>query len=86
MRNKVLLFDLDGVIIDSGDFHFKAWQSFCSRFNRSITYEEFKKGFGQTNKDILNDLLQKELTDKEIQLYSDEKENILEASPKEKSS
>jgi beta-phosphoglucomutase family hydrolase len=73
---KALLFDLDGVIIDSGDFHFKAWQSFCARFNRNITYEEFKKGFGQTNKDILNDILQKALTDEEIQHYSDEKETI----------
>ena len=73
---KALLFDLDGVIIDSGDFHFKAWQVFCSRFSQDFTIEEFKKGFGQTNKDILSDLLKKSLTAEELQLYSDEKEAI----------
>ncbi|OGF65238.1 MAG: hypothetical protein A2Y62_02300 [Candidatus Fischerbacteria bacterium RBG_13_37_8] len=73
---KAVLFDLDGVIIDSGDFHFQAWQIFCSKFNKNITYEKFKKGFGQTNRDILQDMLERSLTDEEIQCYSDEKEEI----------
>ncbi len=73
---KAILFDFDGVIIDSGDLHYKAWQIFCSHFNKVMTYEEFKEGFGRTNRDILNDILGRKLTEEEISSYSEQKEEI----------
>jgi beta-phosphoglucomutase family hydrolase len=73
---KAILFDLDGVIIDSGQLHYEAWKLFCARYNKKMTYEEFKKGFGRTNNDILKDIMGKELTREEVNNLSEEKEGI----------
>lgn len=84
VKRKAVLFDFDGVIIDSGELHFKAWQIFCSRYGRVMTYEEFKKGFGQTNRDILQDILGRKLSEEEINKFSEEKEEIFRSIAKGK--
>jgi len=73
---KAVLFDLDGVIINSSEFHFEAWKKFCQKFNILLTEEDFKKGFGKKNKDILEEIFKKPLSDKLIKKYSEEKERL----------
>lgn len=84
VNRKAILFDFDGVVIDSGELHFKAWQVFCSIYGKEMTYEEFKKGFGQTNRDILQDILGRDLSEEEIKQFSEEKEEIFRSIAKSK--
>lgn len=73
---KGILFDLDGVLINSGEFHYQAWKIFYKKFNHTLTEEEFKKGFGKKNKDILEEFFKKPLSEELIEKYSNEKEEI----------
>ncbi len=72
-----VIFDMDGVIVDNGKFHYLAWKEFCNRYHISFSKEEFRKTFfGRTNEQVIPILFNKELTTKEIQKLGDEKEML----------
>lgn len=50
---RAVLWDLDGTLVDSADYHWRAWHETLSREGTSITYEQFLDGFGQKNDRIL---------------------------------
>lgn len=51
-----VIFDMDGVLIDSYKTHFISWKRTLNRYGLNITEEQFSSTFGQTNKDILSKL------------------------------
>jgi len=51
--NKALLWDMDGVLADSGDAHFMAWQEMFHELEREISRQEFDETFGMANTAIL---------------------------------
>lgn len=51
--NKALLWDMDGVLADSGDAHFVAWQEMFHELGREISRQEFDDTFGMANTAIL---------------------------------
>ncbi|NVO21139.1 MAG: HAD family phosphatase [Bacteroidetes bacterium] len=70
-----LIFDMDGVLIDSRAFHLEAWVMFCNRYGISMTAEEFNKNmFGGSNRDLMEKVFGRNLTDAEIEMYATEKE------------
>lgn len=69
----VLIFDMDGVIVDNHTWHFEAWVEFGKRHGLSITKEEFGKHFGSTNHMVLSSLFDNTLTDEEICRLGEEK-------------
>ncbi len=72
-----VIFDMDGVIVDNGDYHKLAWEEFCSRYNLSFSAEKFRKiFFGRTNEEILPDVFGRELTAQEIEELGAEKERL----------
>ena len=73
----VVIFDMDGVIVDNGEFHFLAWKKFCEKHNISISKNAFKnKFFGRTNEEVLPELFERDLAKKEIKELGAEKERI----------
>jgi len=72
----VLIFDMDGVIVDNHQWHFKAWVEFGKRHWLRITRTEFDKHVGTTNASILNALFSDKLNSKQVNVLSKEKENI----------
>ena len=53
-----LIFDLDGVIADSGDAHYVAWRDLCAKFDVALTRHDFdSRIFGRRNMEIFPDLL-----------------------------
>ena len=72
----VLIFDMDGVIVDNHQWHFKAWVEFGKRHGIIISRKEFSKQFGSTNHHIMKSLFGDSITEKEIKVYAEEKENI----------
>ncbi|HEX3044404.1 MAG TPA: HAD family phosphatase [Bacillota bacterium] len=72
-----VIFDMDGVIVDTNPYHKKAWQSFCNRYGVFLSDREFKtEVFGRINKNALKYIFNKQLTFEEIEKYSAEKEKI----------
>lgn len=77
-RKKAVIFDFNGTMFFDEDKHVSAWATFAKdRFNRTITDEEFKTHInGFNNKSILEFLLNKSLSEEEVELLSKEKELI----------
>lgn len=72
-----MIFDLDGVIADTGDLHEKAWFEYCDKYDIHITSELFRrKLFGRSNKETFKILLNREISDNELTKLVDEKEAL----------
>ena len=56
---KAVIFDLDGLMIDSERFHFKAYKKFLSKFNVVFNIENYIPYFGVSDADISIDLINK---------------------------
>jgi len=77
MAEFALIFDLDGVIADTGTLHEKAWFSYFEKYNIHITSKLFRQQlFGRSNKEIFKILLNREITDDELTVLVYEKETL----------
>lgn len=47
-----VIFDIDGVLIDSYQAHFQSWRAMLQRHGLDVTEDQFRKTFGRTNEDI----------------------------------
>jgi HAD superfamily hydrolase (TIGR01509 family) len=73
---KTILWDMDGVIADSGTFHFAAWQEAFARRGINFTRKDFTQLFGTRNDFIIRTVLGGKLPEKEIETMAVEKEAI----------
>ena len=77
MNNLSIIFDLDGVLIDSNPYHKKSWKTFCEKHNISITDEILeKKVFGRTGNEAIPILFGKQIEDSLIKSYTEEVDAI----------
>ncbi len=54
MNNQLaVIFDMDGVLVDSYHAHFKSWQVLAAELGRVITEADFAAQFGRTNREII---------------------------------
>jgi beta-phosphoglucomutase len=68
------IFDHDGVLVDSFDFHEQAWLELERRTGLGFTPEFIHSTFGMTNPSIFRRLLGEKLSEDEVGRYSDLKE------------
>ena len=54
---RAVLWDLDGTLVDSGDYHWRAWRDTMRDEGVDLTYEQFLASFGQRNDRILSNWL-----------------------------
>ena len=52
-----VIWDLDGVLVDTGEFHFQAWSETLKNNGIPLTREGFKVTFGMNNVGVLTTLL-----------------------------
>jgi beta-phosphoglucomutase family hydrolase len=71
---KAVIWDMDGVIADSGRYHLAAWQEIFDKRGVKFTAEDFKHIFGLRNDNIIRNTLGKELTKAEVRTIATEKE------------
>lgn len=69
-----VLWDMDGVIVDTYDGHLRAWQHTFIELGHPITQADFTRTFGMNNRLILHTLLGYDLPEEELQRVSDSKE------------
>lgn len=74
---KAVIFDLDGTLLDNNSFHLKSWIEYLKNIGRNISEEEYNKNInGRTNKDVIEYIYQRKMSDEEILKYSLEKEAL----------
>lgn len=76
MSRTAVIFDVDGVLIDSYEPHFKSWLAMFGEHGATFTEEQFRKTFGRTSHDIIANLYGGELTPEEIEAWDDRKESL----------
>lgn len=77
---RAVLWDMDGVLVDTGEFHFQAWMATLSKYDIPFSRQRFRTTFGMHNEGILRLLLGDSYTHRLYLEISDRKEvNFREA-------
>lgn len=50
-----MLFDMDGVLIDSYQAHFESWQVVAAEYGRTYSEEQFIAGFGRKSQELIRE-------------------------------
>jgi beta-phosphoglucomutase family hydrolase len=69
-----VLWDMDGVLVDTGPAHFASWQQVLAEQGVSFGEAEFQRTFGMNNAGILSLLLGRDVAPAQVQVISDNKE------------
>jgi len=72
--HKAVIWDMDGVIADTGPYHYKAWRSVFKKRGVDLTEEGFRSRFGQRNDTIIRGNLGEHVSQSEIEVIATEKE------------
>ncbi len=70
-----VIFDLDGVLIDSAELHFQSWGQLADELGATLTRDQFHATFGRQNRDIIPDLFGESVPDR-VDALADRKEEI----------
>jgi beta-phosphoglucomutase len=71
-----LIFDMDGVLIDSNDMHRKSWTEFNRRYQLETTDDMHRRMYGKRNDEIVRDFFGGELSDEEAMVRGRAKEAL----------
>ncbi len=75
MTNQAVIFDLDGVLIDTYRAHYESWRDAARRRGIELTEEGFAKTFGRTSREIIRGIWHApDLDEEAVQAFDDEKE------------
>jgi len=76
MKKFGVIFDMDGVIVDSNPYHKIALKEFCSRHGYELSDDQLlKRIYGRTNREWITDLFGK-LPEEQLMEYTEEKEGL----------
>lgn len=76
-NNFAVIFDLDGVIVDSNPVHKIALRRFCRRHGIELSEEQLQtRIFGRTNTDWLRQVFGEKIGEAQIQQFAEEKEAL----------
>lgn len=59
---KGVLWDMDGVLVDTGEYHFQAWVAVLSEYGIAFSRSFFQDTFGMNNEGVLTTLMGESLT------------------------
>jgi beta-phosphoglucomutase family hydrolase len=69
-----VIFDMDGVLADTGEIHLKSWQSLAGELDVEFTRQFFEETFGQTSIKILKKLIREDAEAEKLKEWSERKE------------
>jgi beta-phosphoglucomutase len=76
MSKLTVIFDMDGVLVDSYRAHYASWLQLYTELGVTYTESTFAADFGRTSRDILRRTLGDDLTDQRIRTLDDRKEAL----------
>jgi len=71
-----VLWDMDGVLVDTFDAHYRSWQQTFDELSQPFDLEMFRHTFGMNNRLILTTIFERDLGERFIQKVSDRKEEL----------
>jgi beta-phosphoglucomutase-like phosphatase (HAD superfamily) len=71
-----VIWDLDGVLVDTGEFHFQSWLKTLAQYQIPFDHDFFRKTFGMNNTGVLTTLLGHSHDPQLLSAISDEKEQL----------
>jgi len=72
--SRAVLWDLDGTLVDSEDYHWQSWRDALEPEGLAITYEQFLASFGKKNDPIMREWLGAGYTTERAMRLADAKE------------
>ena len=69
-QHKAVIFDLDGVLVDSGEFHKQSWYDLADKEGFSLTDEFFYSTFGMQNYQVIPQMLGTDVAPDEVERLS----------------
>jgi beta-phosphoglucomutase len=76
MPSTAVIFDVDGVLVDSYHAHFASWRQLYGELGRDYSEPAFAADFGRTSRDILRRTLGHDITDERIAALDQRKEAL----------
>ena len=76
MARQAVIFDVDGVLVDSYQAHFRSWQILFNELNIDFTEQQFRNTFGRRSEEILAMFYGDTLSSDQIAEYDDHKEAV----------
>ena len=76
MTTQAVIFDLDGVLVDSYDAHMRSWLLMAREHGLTITEEQFASTFGQTSREIIARFWGPDLSQEDVEALDARKEAI----------
>lgn len=76
MRKLAVIFDMDGVLVDSYHAHFESWKQLYAELGREYSEAAFAADFGRTSRDILQRSLGDDLSEAAIRNADERKESL----------
>ena len=74
--SRAVLWDLDGTLVDSGDYHWRSWRDTMRGEGVELSYQQFLDSFGQKNDRILTTWMGGAATEDVIRRIGDAKEAL----------
>ena len=74
MNRYGVIFDMDGVLVDSYQAHFESWNRMAARHGLEMTERQFAETFGRTSREIIRELWSEHVTEAQIGDWDAEKE------------
>lgn len=76
MSSFAVIFDMDGVIVDSNPYHKQSLKTFCNKYGYDLSEEQLiARIYGRTNKEWIPNLFG-EISEQELAQYAEEKESL----------
>ena len=78
MKNEIygVIFDMDGVLVDSYQPHLKSWQIVAHEFGHDLTEQQFQQTFGCVSAEIIRTNWGENISDEEIARFDHRKEAV----------
>ncbi len=71
-----VIFDMDGVLVDSAAPHQESWRLLARKHGRELSPELFRQSFGRTSRDIIRTIWGEDVSPDALSRYDAEKEAI----------
>jgi len=72
---QAVIFDMDGVLVDSYSAHFESWKTSAARYGLTMTQPDFAATFGRTSRDIIRHLWPNKFDDAQVTAFDAAKES-----------
>ena len=74
MSDYGVIFDMDGVLVDSYQAHFESWRRVATKRGLQMTEADFARTFGRTSREIIRQLWPGRFSDEDVSQFDGEKE------------